>query len=288
MEGSDMVTNNNSDSEENASFHSEASDHSMAQSSKSTRKLSSTDSPQSPEGQSNSEENNPPEQKSLQAQMTDMAKLLESINTTLNTHTISFEKLESDTEELKEDFTKLSASLANDLVSAKESYDRELTDLEEKLTKKQVNTLDEVTKSLDAHKIKMAEEVHSLKSVANSESEEIHNIKTTVDHQKSLITSLESSLAVNTAHIDELKKHLQKHIKKTKDKFYDIQECVDEVRIMVNDVEAHERRWSLRIIGLPAPEGIENTDQAKDVMIKFLIEKLNILNIVPDDIDCCH
>jgi hypothetical protein len=58
---------------------------------------------------------------------------------------------------------------------------------------------------------------------------------------------------------------------------------------MANQVEAHERRWSLRIFGLPAPTTTpEKLPQSKDALLKFLAEDLQITNILPADIDTAH
>ena len=54
-------------------------------------------------------------------------------------------------------------------------------------------------------------------------------------------------------------------------------------------MEAHGRRWSIRILGLPAPpqEG-ESIHSAKTVVVNFLKSRLNINHIKIEDIDCCH
>ena len=50
--------------------------------------------------------------------------------------------------------------------------------------------------------------------------------------------------------------------------------------VLANEVEAHGRRWSIRILGLPAPsEEGENTHAAKLVVINLLKSRLNINHI---------
>jgi hypothetical protein len=59
--------------------------------------------------------------------------------------------------------------------------------------------------------------------------------------------------------------------------------------VLANEVEAHGWRWSIRILGLPAPsEEGENTHAAKLVVINLLKSRLNINHIALSDIDCCH
>jgi hypothetical protein len=55
-----------------------------------------------------------------------------------------------------------------------------------------------------------------------------------------------------------------------------------------NSVEAHNRRWALRILGLKAPENQEFTAEAKQIAIDFFHDKLNVTNLATIDIDCAH
>jgi hypothetical protein len=68
-----------------------------------------------------------------------------------------------------------------------------------------------------------------------------------------------------------------------------VQQGVDEVRLLANEVEAHGRRWSLRFMGLPAPvDHIEKKTEAKAIVLKFLADRMNIVNFHPNDIDTAH
>jgi hypothetical protein len=57
---------------------------------------------------------------------------------------------------------------------------------------------------------------------------------------------------------------------------------------LVNDLESHSRRWSVRILGLPTPTKKESTDECKDLVIDFFKTRLNINSISTLDLDCAH
>jgi hypothetical protein len=57
---------------------------------------------------------------------------------------------------------------------------------------------------------------------------------------------------------------------------------------MANSTEAHNRRWSLRILGLPAPEGRETTAEAKMISLAFFTDNLKVPGLSTMDIDCAH
>ena len=75
--------------------------------------------------------------------------------------------------------------------------------------------------------------------------------------------------------------------------FTTVQDRINEVRKIANDVEAHGRRWSVRLVGMPAPTPApgkirESTPEAKAAALRFFAEYLNVNNISPEDIDCAH
>ena len=66
-------------------------------------------------------------------------------------------------------------------------------------------------------------------------------------------------------------------------------EEIKEALFQINSLEAHGRRWALRIIGLPAPDtDFEKSDKTKDIILRFCSEKLDIKDLVTSDIDCAH
>jgi hypothetical protein len=68
-----------------------------------------------------------------------------------------------------------------------------------------------------------------------------------------------------------------------------VHKYAEENREMVNQIEAHERRWAIRLFGLKAPtKKPELIHQSKEVLLIFLKEKLGIDNIKPGEIDTIH
>ena len=58
--------------------------------------------------------------------------------------------------------------------------------------------------------------------------------------------------------------------------------------IAANSVEAHNRRWALRILGLTAPEAQESSAEAKQIAKDFFTDKLQVIGLTTVDIDCAH
>jgi hypothetical protein len=57
---------------------------------------------------------------------------------------------------------------------------------------------------------------------------------------------------------------------------------------LVNDLEAHGRRWAVRLMGIPTPTGSESKHRAKTIAIDYIRTKLDINTISILDIDCAH
>jgi hypothetical protein len=57
----------------------------------------------------------------------------------------------------------------------------------------------------------------------------------------------------------------------------------------INSIEAHGRRWAIRLLNLPAPVGnFETTQQSKELDIAFCREKLQVNDLFVKDIDWAH
>jgi hypothetical protein len=64
---------------------------------------------------------------------------------------------------------------------------------------------------------------------------------------------------------------------------------IQEVLRLANNVEAHQRRWSVRLLGLNAPdENGETSDQAKYLTLVFIHDILYVDNVGIEDVDCAH
>jgi hypothetical protein len=56
---------------------------------------------------------------------------------------------------------------------------------------------------------------------------------------------------------------------------------------LVNNLESHNRRWAVRILGLPAPRRPETTEEAKYVAVDFFNDTLKV-DFDYEEIDCSH
>jgi hypothetical protein len=110
--------------------------------------------------------------------------------------------------------------------------------------------------------------IDSAADLAKSTATELALLKITVQTQAQSITTLQEQITANDA-------------KST--------QAIREVLALANNIEAHQRRWALRIMGLPAPPGgSEDTDQAKHKVLDFIKDNLHVDNVLFDDIDCAH
>jgi hypothetical protein len=155
------------------------------------------------------------------------------------------------------------------------------------------NKLDALEKKLtEDHYIRISEaleEIKNIKATQTMDPDIITELKAAKDRHELTIQGLKDSLEDKEDRMLILEQMLRDHIDATDSRLNTVEKGVDEAIEMANQVEAHERRWAVRVIGLPAPliKG-EKTPAAKAVMLAFLAEKFNIKNIEPADIDCAH
>jgi hypothetical protein len=110
--------------------------------------------------------------------------------------------------------------------------------------------------------------IDSAADLAKSTATELALLKVTVQTQAQSITTLQDQITAN-----DIKSN----------------QAIREVLALANNIEAHQRRWALRIMGLPAPAGgNEDTDQAKYKVLDFIKDNLHVDNVLFDDIDCAH
>ena len=65
--------------------------------------------------------------------------------------------------------------------------------------------------------------------------------------------------------------------------------AIKQVLTLANGIEAHQRRWALRILGMDAPpNATETTEHAKHLVLDFVKDSLLIDNVRFEDIDCAH
>jgi hypothetical protein len=110
--------------------------------------------------------------------------------------------------------------------------------------------------------------IHSTTVLAKSNANEINGLKDIVDSQAQTILDLKN-LVINNDKTTTT--------------------AITGVLTLANSIEAHQRRWSVRIFGLPAPTSpTETSDQSKHVVLNFIKDKLMIDNVTMEDLDCSH
>jgi hypothetical protein len=240
--------------------------------------------------------------------LSDLALSFQEVKSTSNEIKTSNNEIKTSNKEIKNNFEKLRTGISDDLTvhktaydekldSIKESYDKKLDALEGTLIENSDIKYYEVVESVSDLKLQVNTDLQALKEQSQKDQRDIIVLQETIKEYLSRIQALEKNPAETRENrdvckdirMDELEKLLKNHILLTNNKFTRVQEAVDEVRIIANNVEAHGRRWAVRILGLPAPQNnIERTHEAKDLVIRFLNEHLNIHDVTTDDIDCAH
>jgi hypothetical protein len=82
--------------------------------------------------------------------------------------------------------------------------------------------------------------------------------------------------------IEEMRRQIEEMEIKTK------QEHLEILR-MTNSIEAHQRKWAIRLLGLEAPgANNETTNQAKLLVLDVLRGNLELDGVTIEDIDCAH
>jgi hypothetical protein len=189
-------------------------------------------------------------------------------------------------DEFRKEFGKLREDINRDFQESKQDYNQKLLSMEEKLLLDQHNKFVELVDIFNTHKEEVNDEVKVLKDSSNKFDSSVENLKSA---HKEEIERLMCTISDKEAKLLEIESRLNDHILTTSNKFQRVQEGVDEARGLANSVEAHGRRWAIRIIGLVAPPiKPESTEVAKEIVVKFLKERLNILSVETSDVDCAH
>jgi hypothetical protein len=153
-----------------------------------------------------------------------------------------------------------SASIASNLAT----LNKNITDLTESFARKH----DELSTKLDSRFAEYDTIIHSTSTLVKANANELNALKAIVDTQAQTIQDLKNLVISND------KKNST---------------AITEVLTLANSIEAHQRRWSVRIFGLPAPTtAIETSDQSKHVVLDFIKDNLMIDDVTMDDLDCSH
>jgi hypothetical protein len=227
---------------------------------------------------------------SLGRQMLAMGKTLESIDLNLTSLNTSVHNLETAKTELKDDFNKLRADINKDMENFRQLYDEKMRSMDNRITQDYLTKHTELLADLDTHKLTYDADIGLLKVNAARDLASLNLLTIDHDSQAQIIRELVASNIAKDERLDRLEALIQEHIKGTATNFQNMQVQINEAKEMANQVEAHERRWAIRIRGLQAPPKgkFESTPEAKKALLVLLTEKLNINNVGAADIDTAH
>jgi hypothetical protein len=127
------------------------------------------------------------------------------------------------------------------------------------------------------------------KETTDTNTEDIVKLKEALNKQHADIANLTQAIKKT---YDEYKDDTQKHeeaIGILETELKDARKEALDAKLHANSIEAHSRRWAVRIVGLPAPEsGTELKEDAKYLVADFLNDVMEIHDIYIADIDCAH
>jgi hypothetical protein len=183
--------------------------------------------------------------------------------------------------------------LRDDMKSMKEDsklHENQLETMQATILAKQNSFMEQANKKIDS-KIEIVEA--KIDTVQRSDDKHKHDID--LLRQQLIAESFKTS--VLQTQMDQLTEDLGSNfqiqldaLKREMDEKNDSQDHkIKENMIATNDLEAHGRRWAVRVFGLPSPGGkFESIDDAKNIFIKFAKDKLLLTDILTSDIDCAH
>jgi hypothetical protein len=222
-----------------------------------------------------------------------MGVTLKAINSNLTSLNESVHNLEIAKDEIRGDITKLRSDTSIDLESTKSSFSNKLTALECKITDDHIIRFNEIIADLDAQKLEYTTKIEEIKASPNHDFMAMSLLKDDNSLHAQLIKELRVEIEIRDKRMDHLESLIHDHINDTNSNISRIDRYADETRELANQLEAHGRRWAIRIFGLTAPKKNPNNkpespDQAKTALLNFLAEKLEITDITPGEIDTAH
>jgi chromosome segregation ATPase len=166
--------------------------------------------------------------------------------------------------------TTLHKELQDDIKNASETHKLEMTKLEERLQSAQATKYDDLAKKLQTNYEEHDERVKKL------EAENLHLQQTVNDHSEKII-----SQAHQTAQLTEKLEALSLQMESNQQNHDEFETGVNEDIIelrkatktsihLANSVEQHGRRWTIRLLGMKAPEGKKSKQQAKEKIVAII------------------
>jgi hypothetical protein len=147
------------------------------------------------------------------------------------------------------------------------------TDIETKIKQIHLKNL-ESTKLANAN----ATDVTKLQETIKAQQNEIDALKAKVEEGATATRAEIDKLIASIANGDQIARQ------QAKEALLEAREAM----ILVNAVESHNRRWAVRILGMPVSAKKETKKDAKEKAVLFFTDNLKIPGINTRDIDCAH
>jgi hypothetical protein len=160
------------------------------------------------------------------------------------------------------------AALRADMHLSQTDQQDKIAFLDEKISTKHIELSDKlfaVDLKLETYDVT----INSARALGETNQTELHKLAIIVHQQQTIISSLQATIDSDRI---------------TSQKNY------NELLVLTNSVEAHQRRWAVRIFGIDAPPDntVEQTPRSKALVVDFIVNQLKIDNITIDDIDTAH
>jgi hypothetical protein len=221
--------------------------------------------------------------------MYDIGHSLDKINQNLVSLNETVLSLKTSNTELQTDFDKLREELSGEIQSTKESFETKVDELKDEILLDHALKSEDITTQLAEREKRVDSEIAGINSKVDRHITLTEGFQGTLHDHTHRISDLEAQIARQNVTIEEMKEVMDRQACATNLRIIRIQQGVDEARLIANDVEAHGRRWAVRIAGLDKPVSLpENPDEAKALVVQFIAEKLGINCIAVEDLDCAH
>ena len=196
---------------------------------------------------------------------------------------ISMDVLYKTMTDLSINLKELKVELKSEIKSSTDTHQEQIKDLEDRLTKSHSTKSKEISEDMDSKFAAQTDIISKLDQANKQLQDELAIAKTTLTSQSYKLSIVEQQIEDLTTKVNQVDSEaidiLNMEINEAK-------RVAREALVLANSVEAHGRRWSVRILGIPAPP--KEGEDIKQVVINFLTTRLNINHMTSQDIDCCH
>jgi hypothetical protein len=202
----------------------------------------------------------------------------------------NFDLLYKPMTDLSDTMKELKVDLKSDIKNSSDNQKDLLQQLEARLTTSRTTKAQEIRNDMDQKFAAQEEKISHLDQKNQTLQGELNAANVSLTSQSYRISIAEQQIEDLQAQFKTLSKTTDiEEIEILSNSIDEAKQLSREAIVLANQVEAHGRRWAIRILGLPAPpkEG-GTTPTAKTIVVNFLKSRLNINHIESTDIDCCH